>query len=146
MQRIIENDLVFPDINPTYMGRLFRLVQNIFPTRDEHDYIAGDLLTTYSTLFRSAIGTYAINDPQVSSQVMAYIVQSYMTNFDRHIITHYEVMNKLWIKQSLMHRGLPEAQSKRISIEIWNFCVEDNTGHQGNADEIEAFGAECRAM
>jgi hypothetical protein len=39
MQRIVENDLVFPDINPTYMGRLFRLVNNIFPARHEHDYV-----------------------------------------------------------------------------------------------------------
>jgi hypothetical protein len=73
---------------------------------------------------------------------MPYIVQNYVTNFDNHITTHYESMNKLWVKQSLMHRGLSETQSRRISIEIWDYCVAQYGGNEDNADEMEAYRQE----
>jgi hypothetical protein len=41
--------------------------------------------------------------------------------------------------QFLMHRGLPETESRRLSIEIWDYCIEQ---HDGNADEMEAFKQE----
>jgi hypothetical protein len=142
IQRIIENNLEFPDINPTWIRRLFRLVQDIFPARDEDDYVPDDLITTYNTLFRSVIGSYAINNAQASSQVTSYIVQNYVVNINTHINTHYESMNKLWVKQSLMHRGLPETQSRRLSIEIWDYCIGQHDGNEDDADEMEAFKQE----
>jgi hypothetical protein len=134
--------LEFPDINPTCIRCLFRLVQDIFSARHEDDYVPNDLITTYTTLFRSGIGSYAINNAQASSQVTSYIVQNYVVTINTHINTHYESMNKLWVKQSLMHRGLPETPSRRLSIEIWDYCIGQHDGNEDDANEMEAFKQE----
>jgi hypothetical protein len=142
IQRIIEENLEFPNMNPTWIRRLFRLVQNTYPAREPNDYVPDDLLRTYNNLFRSAIGSYEINTAQIASQVITYITQSYATNLNSHITSHYESMNKLWVKQSLMRRGLPETQSRRISIEIWDYCASQDDDNEDNAGEIEAFRQE----
>jgi hypothetical protein len=56
-------------------------------------------------------------------------------------------MSKLWFKQSLMRRGLPETQSRRISIEIWNYCAAQDDenrddDNEDDAEEIVAFRQE----
>jgi hypothetical protein len=38
-----------------------------------------------------------------------------------------------------MHRGLPETQSRRLSIEIWDYCIGQ---HDGDADKMEAVKQE----
>jgi hypothetical protein len=47
-------------------------------------------------------------------------------------------MNKLWVKQSLIRRGLPQTQARRLSLEIWDSC-QDLGDNQSDAGERESF-------
>jgi hypothetical protein len=73
---------------------------------------------------------------------LGVIVQNYVVNINTHINTYYESMNKLWVKQSLMHRGLPETHSRRLSIEIWDYGIGQHDGNENDADEMEALKQE----
>ncbi|KAJ2963408.1 hypothetical protein NQZ79_g1515 [Umbelopsis isabellina] len=53
--------------------------------------------------------------------------------------------NKLWVKQSLMRRGLPETHSRRLSLEIWDHCISQLDVNEDNADEVDAFEQEWQS-
>ncbi|CAO3671952.1 unnamed protein product [Umbelopsis ramanniana] len=119
VQRIIEENLEFPNMKPTWIRHLFQQVQNTFPAR-----------------------SYEITTAPISSQVLTYVTQSYATLLNSHVETHYGSMSKLWVKQCLMHRGLPETQARRLSIEIWDCCAGQDDGNEDGAEEIAAFRQE----
>jgi hypothetical protein len=145
LQRVIENNLPFPDIlNVTFIRRLFMLVQGRPANQGTTDGTYHDLVETYNTIYLPVVGTYALNRENSPSQVIAYLAQNYTVNIQQHIIIHFELMNKQWIKQSLIIRGLPLADAKQLSHEIWNFCSDEDQGHDQDQEEDASFYEEWR--
>lgn len=61
----------FPDIlNPTWIRRLFLMVQNTLAVLDDIGDTPDELITTYNTLYRPAVGAYALNRNNSSSQAI----------------------------------------------------------------------------
>jgi hypothetical protein len=130
LQRVIENDLPFPDIlNATWIRSVYSIVTNRQRFSVESD---PDLVTTYDNYFQQPTAEYRLSPITGSSQMLTYFTQDYTRNLKLYIKTHFESMCKRWVEHCLKLRGLPLTAARNMARLVWEYATEDEDDDQGD--------------